>query len=704
MKQPRLATNKQKIMLEIVTDGKCEVCGKPAVDVHHIKPFSQGGETKLHNLQYVCKECHLDMHKTKNEETEVFRPLMGQSESWEKIPKSSDKYDLIKMPTGYGKTFTGIGAFIEMEQLGLVNRALVVVSSKIQVKQWVDDINTCGWWTRQAFHPNKYGFKKYRAATCENARWLIRQARTTDSEKVIHFFVATYQLINMDRANIYEELTSLGSWLLFCDEAHHLAGGENPEESNQWSKFLDNIEFKKAIYLSATPHRNDRVELKGVKYQDIGNGLRQAIPLVEVTYKQAFREKALRHPIGHNQHYFVGIDTNEGFQRITTEWLRERGYKSFEQYEESIYQKTKRGLRYSNQYVSTMVLDGIEMLAQLNELHPGQNQMLVWAMTCDHAEYLSNLINELTHPGFSDWIGTSEKRPPEQNDSILTKYKEKKLPCLVNVNKANEGFNHKNTSVVLFLNISQSSPLIQQQLGRGLRRNRDIKNYNADVCHIFTSADTDVALEIEKLENEFLDAFKPIDHREGAGGGGGGGVDETTEDIVVVEATFYKQDDIYLSSYIKIPDEYYPAINAIKLIPDPEFNWASKTEEEIYLWLTQKQSRSSTEESSVDPKDEREECRKEANRLLKKITGLVIKLFTHKSDGAFSVPEYRELKDDAHKNTKRRVNKKWVEINNGNGVRDNTPDELRDRVKFLETVIRKLEEGDCPQWLRPQLS
>jgi 5-methylcytosine-specific restriction enzyme A len=37
----------------------CVVCGKPATDVDHIKPISQGGEPwAVGNLQSLCHGCH----------------------------------------------------------------------------------------------------------------------------------------------------------------------------------------------------------------------------------------------------------------------------------------------------------------------------------------------------------------------------------------------------------------------------------------------------------------------------------------------------------------------------------------------------------------------------------------------------------------------------------------------------------------------
>ncbi|OBU29909.1 HNH endonuclease [Photobacterium phosphoreum] len=53
--------------------GICEAChqpapfmkksnGEPYLEVHHIKPLSQGGEDSLENVQAICPNCHRKMH------------------------------------------------------------------------------------------------------------------------------------------------------------------------------------------------------------------------------------------------------------------------------------------------------------------------------------------------------------------------------------------------------------------------------------------------------------------------------------------------------------------------------------------------------------------------------------------------------------------------------------------------------------------
>ena len=41
----------------------CELYGRPAAGVHHIKFKSQGGKDEIENLMALCREHHEDAHK-----------------------------------------------------------------------------------------------------------------------------------------------------------------------------------------------------------------------------------------------------------------------------------------------------------------------------------------------------------------------------------------------------------------------------------------------------------------------------------------------------------------------------------------------------------------------------------------------------------------------------------------------------------------
>jgi len=40
----------------------CEICGRKAVDIHHIKYRSQGGTNEITNVMALCRDHHLKAH------------------------------------------------------------------------------------------------------------------------------------------------------------------------------------------------------------------------------------------------------------------------------------------------------------------------------------------------------------------------------------------------------------------------------------------------------------------------------------------------------------------------------------------------------------------------------------------------------------------------------------------------------------------
>lgn len=79
----RLATRTQRDLLAIAQDFRCAICANELPDnfeCDHIVPFSERGDTTLHNLQALCPPCHLlkslgqaSMQRLKLHQTQVGR-------------------------------------------------------------------------------------------------------------------------------------------------------------------------------------------------------------------------------------------------------------------------------------------------------------------------------------------------------------------------------------------------------------------------------------------------------------------------------------------------------------------------------------------------------------------------------------------------------------------------------------------------------
>jgi 5-methylcytosine-specific restriction endonuclease McrA len=70
---------------KIPEDCFCEICGSPAVDLHHIESRGSGGsKTKdyIENLMAVCRECHIavgDVPDKKEWLKDVHRKFMSKN-------------------------------------------------------------------------------------------------------------------------------------------------------------------------------------------------------------------------------------------------------------------------------------------------------------------------------------------------------------------------------------------------------------------------------------------------------------------------------------------------------------------------------------------------------------------------------------------------------------------------------------------------
>ena len=71
--------NQELIDLLIVRDPYCIVCGKPdTLQIHHIKPRSQGGDDTKENTCRLCMECHAQAQKYMISKEFLFRILKGR--------------------------------------------------------------------------------------------------------------------------------------------------------------------------------------------------------------------------------------------------------------------------------------------------------------------------------------------------------------------------------------------------------------------------------------------------------------------------------------------------------------------------------------------------------------------------------------------------------------------------------------------------
>jgi len=49
--------------IRVIYEDKCAICGKPAREVHHIRPKHLNGKNHPRNLILLCNDCHDEVHR-----------------------------------------------------------------------------------------------------------------------------------------------------------------------------------------------------------------------------------------------------------------------------------------------------------------------------------------------------------------------------------------------------------------------------------------------------------------------------------------------------------------------------------------------------------------------------------------------------------------------------------------------------------------
>lgn len=369
----------------------------------------------------------------------------------------------VQFPTGYGKTVAFAVAYQQYRESGIANRALVVVPTRSQRRQYERDFS-------KACSKIGLDIAGVKRVDCDEST--LKYHRTNQAEI---FVIGVGKLLQ--NLGYMHDLMAKGRWFLVADEHHHY--GEDMPWGDAVKELMKLAE--RTLAMSATPYRN------GGDLSIFG----KPTDGLSITLGEAYEEEAIKRIKANIEHYFVDVvDMNGELTRITTESLRinETLPSTLSAWE------TKQQLRYLNKYLSPMLSSAVACLTRKQIELPGEHQMIVYAMSCRHAQSLAKTIYEVGLKELSvDWVGVGpDGRIDQENDAVIDAFKEGKIDCLVQVNKAGEGFDVSRASVLVFLNLLGSSPQAEQQIGRGLRRNYAIRNHKDDICDIFVPADSDL--------------------------------------------------------------------------------------------------------------------------------------------------------------------------------------------------------------------
>lgn len=582
----------------------------------------------------------------------------GQQRLFELLQAEQKRQYSIKLPTGYGKSWCACIAYAVMRSQQRVNRMLIIVPTDQQRSQYVDGLRE-----DLAILEIKYS----EIERCDNqASWVIKKSHRNESE----IFVTTAASISSG-SGYYADLMSKGSWLVVADEFHHYA------EGNTWGKALNGLEYEAILGMSATPLRRDKTStIFGDRHFDI-----------EVGIEDAFEEGAVKKieaRIGDYSISWSSVDDPEPHSCLTSELeeeFRQSGESRFSEFE------IKQGIRYYDKYISEIFLQVLSAWSDYDLRWPEQNQILIFAMSCRHAEMITQIVNACAYPGFpepfADWIGVSDNvddpRSDKRNQEILERFQRNELPCLVQVNKAGEGFNNKRCSIGLFLDLVGPTPMKQQHIGRFMRVNPQAPD---QASLIFISSDSPCRGLLEGIEEE----FGPRDEGNGKEEGSSEAGKEREiriPDIILLDTEFHSERVVYpFGSAEKTLDHILEnhASNAIRAA-------CGEMDRDA---LTQF-FRDSIQGLLPTPKRfTSEQLRDQVKKQVARNTGLLVSAIIRKRYGA-TFP--KTAKGDFYK----LINSRWKKANSAHA--EMTEQDLRDKNKWLQELAHQVNQGKTPTWL-----
>lgn len=229
--------------------------------------------------------------------------------------------------------------------------------------------------------------------------------------------------------SVYKKACDLGAFnLILIDEAHMLP----PDGEGMYQRFLSDSQVVnprlRLVGLTATPYRTSTGELCGPDNL-----------LTEVCYEASIAELIV-------QGYLSSLRSKQARRELDTSSLRVRGGEFVAQDVEALVD-------------SDEVVD--RAVGEIIALTQDRTSVLVFAASVRHAMHVASLLPDAE-------IITGDTGAVDRADRI-TRFRNRSLKYLVNVNVLSVGFDAPNVDCVAMLRPTLSPGLYYQQVGRGLR-------------------------------------------------------------------------------------------------------------------------------------------------------------------------------------------------------------------------------------------
>lgn len=389
------------------------------------------------------------------------QPRPGQLKVLQNLELCGNRLN-IKLPTGYGKTYTAMACYSVLKAMGEVNRLLMIFPTDSQLLQF-----------EEATPRKMADYAIDGPKMVSDIRFVGAAAIGQHQQNKCQVFAITVQsLIGSRGMDNVATLLQKGRWMVVVDEYHHY-GIDRP-----FGKSVLSLNYEFLLCMSATPYRP-------------GDDSAFGPPDLSVSYLAAVKENAVKPLQGHAYHYKIdAVDDDNGVISFTTEELySEAGGDSASAVEKLLID---RKLRWSPKYISPLVTNPIDrMLSQ--RLRTGfRLQAIVGAMCVSHAELVCDQIRTTFPELRVEWVGTGTNgRTPEQNQKIIRQFaptdgSDHTLDVLVHVGMAGEGLDTVYVSEVVHLNAANVNNSNNQENGRASRYLPGVIGHiNFDACSGF---------------------------------------------------------------------------------------------------------------------------------------------------------------------------------------------------------------------------
>ena len=357
-----------------------------------------------------------------------------------------------KLPTGYGKTLTAAAAYANLRSMGIVNRLLWIVPRLQQQEQGAEDV--------PGDLRDEFGVD---AKSWTIGDHDIATLRAHLENQAVVFVIIVHRLNYTRGMNTVLELLSSGQWMIVIDEHHHYASDDS---GSVWTDSVVRLKCNRLLAMSATPHRRD----DKTKFGAFGK------PDVSVSYVDALTKEEAVKPLDlHAYDYRAEFVTVNG-RRVsftTAQLLAEVPDGNIDKFAAS------RQMRWFVDYVSPLILMPAGRIAD-QRVDGVKSQMLVIALSVEHAKIVCEQIRTLLPALKVDWCGTGDHgRSDDENRSVLERFcpaknrltgkREWKLDVLVTCNMAGEGLDSIDVTEIVFLTCPQINNTTLQAIGRGAR-------------------------------------------------------------------------------------------------------------------------------------------------------------------------------------------------------------------------------------------